>query len=55
MDILNPEQTVFEAVQEVIPMENIGVIRNLCGRLSLPGGTMSTNGSQTSPVERKAV
>ena len=29
MDLLNPGHTVFEALQEIMPLENIGVIRNL--------------------------
>ncbi|SHO47775.1 ABC-F family ATP-binding cassette domain-containing protein [Desulfopila aestuarii] len=37
MDILNPEHTVFEAVQESLPLENIGVIRNLLGAFLFSG------------------
>ena len=37
MDILHPAQTVFEAVQEAIPLENIGVIRNLCAAFLFQG------------------
>jgi ATP-binding cassette subfamily F protein 3 len=37
MDILTPEHTVFEAVQEAMPLENIGVIRNLCAAFLFQG------------------
>ncbi len=37
MDLLSPEQTVFEAVQESLPLENIGVIRNLCAAFLFRG------------------
>ncbi len=37
MDTLHPEHTVFEAVQEVLPLENIGVIRNLLGAFLFQG------------------
>jgi ATP-binding cassette, subfamily F, member 3 len=30
MDILNPQKTVFETVQDVIPSATIGIVRNLC-------------------------
>jgi len=31
MDILDPQKTVFETVQEAIPQSTIGIVRNLCG------------------------
>jgi ATP-binding cassette subfamily F protein 3 len=37
MDILHPEHTVFEAVQEAMPLENIGLIRNLCAAFLFQG------------------
>ncbi len=37
MDTLHPEHTVFEAVQEVLPLENIGTIRNLCAAFLFRG------------------
>ena len=37
MDVLNRDQTVFEAVQEVLPLENIGVIRNICAAFLFQG------------------
>jgi ATP-binding cassette subfamily F protein 3 len=37
MDLLKPEQTVFDAVQEALPLENIGTIRNLCAAFLFHG------------------
>ncbi len=37
MDILHPDHTVFEAVQEAMPLENIGLIRNLCAAFLFQG------------------
>ncbi len=37
MDLLDPDKTVFETVQEAIPMENIGVVRNLCAAFLFQG------------------
>lgn len=37
MELLNPEFTVFETVQAVIPTGNIGVIRNLCAAFLFQG------------------
>lgn len=37
MDILNPDQTVFEAVQQELPLENIGTIRNICAAFLFQG------------------
>jgi ATP-binding cassette subfamily F protein 3 len=37
MDLLQPNQTVFEAVQEALPLENIGTIRNLCAAFLFQG------------------
>jgi len=31
MDLLDPDKTVQETVQDAIPMENIGAVKNLCG------------------------
>ncbi len=30
MDVLNPDKTVFDTVQDAMPMATIGVVRNLC-------------------------
>jgi ATP-binding cassette subfamily F protein 3 len=37
MELLNPESTVFETVQAVIPSGNIGVIRNICAAFLFQG------------------
>ena len=37
MEILDPKKTVFETVQDVLPMEGIGVIRNLCAAFLFQG------------------
>ena len=37
MDLLDPDKTVFETVQDAIPMENIGVVRNLCAAFLFQG------------------
>jgi len=37
MDILDPDKTVFDTVQDAIPMENIGVVRNLCAAFLFQG------------------
>ncbi len=30
MEVLNPQKTVFETVQDALPQQTIGVLRNLC-------------------------
>lgn len=37
MDLLNPDKTVFDTVQDAIPLENIGVVRNLCAAFLFQG------------------
>jgi ATP-binding cassette subfamily F protein 3 len=37
MDLLDPDKTVFETVQDAIPMENIGAVKNLCGAFLFQG------------------
>jgi len=37
MDLLDPKKTVFETVQEALPMVSIGVIRNLCAAFLFQG------------------
>ncbi len=55
MDILNPEQTVFEAVQEVLPLENIGVIRNLCAAFQFQGDDVHKRIANLSGGEKSRV
>ncbi len=37
MELLEPKKTVFETVQDVMPMASIGVIRNLCAAFLFQG------------------
>ena len=37
MDLLDPDKTVYETVQDAIPMANIGVVRNLCAAFLFQG------------------
>lgn len=55
MDILSPEQTVFEAVQEAIPLENIGTVRNLCAAFLFQGDDIDKRISQLSGGEKSRV
>ncbi len=55
MDILNPERTVFEAVQEVLPLENIGVIRNLCAAFLFQGDDVHKRIANLSGGEKSRV
>ncbi len=55
MDILNPEQSVFEAVQEILPLENIGVIRNLCATFQFQGDDVHKKITNLSGGEKSRV
>ena len=55
MDILHPQQTVFEAVQEVVPLENIGVLRNLCAAFLFRGDDIDKRIGQLSGGEKSRV
>lgn len=55
MDILSPNQTVFEAVQESLPLENIGVIRNLCGTFLFRGDDVDKRIANLSGGEKSRV
>lgn len=55
MDILNPDHTVFEAVQEVLPLENIGVIRNLCAAFLFQGDDVDKRIANLSGGEKSRV
>ena len=37
MDVLDPNRTVFDTVQDALPLEGIGVIRNLCAAFLFSG------------------
>jgi ATP-binding cassette, subfamily F, member 3 len=55
MDILNPDHTVFEAIQEVLPLENIGVIRNLCAAFLFQGDDVEKKIANLSGGEKSRV
>ena len=55
MDLLKPEQTVFEAVQEHFPLENIGTIRNLCAAFLFQGDDVEKRIANLSGGEKSRV
>ena len=55
MDLLHPDQTVFQAIQEVLPLENIGVIRNLCGAFLFQGDDIDKRIANLSGGEKSRV
>jgi len=55
MDILDAEKTVFETVQEVLPLENIGVIRNLCASFLFAGDEVDKKIKSLSGGEKSRV
>jgi len=40
MDLLDPDKTVQEIVQDAIPLENLGVVRNLCAAFLFQGDSV---------------
>ena len=55
MDILDENKTVFETVQEALPLENIGVIRNLCAAFLFSGDDVDKKIKQLSGGEKSRV
>ncbi len=55
MDVLNGARTVFETVQEVMPQENFGTIRNLCAAFLFQGDDADKRISQLSGGEKSRV
>lgn len=55
MDILDPAKTVFETVQDAIPMANIGVVRNLCAAFLFSGDTVDKRIGMLSGGEKSRV
>ncbi len=55
MDLLKPEQTVFDAVQEALPLENIGTIRNLCAAFLFQGDDVDKRIANLSGGEKSRV
>jgi ATP-binding cassette subfamily F protein 3 len=55
MDVLAAERTVFETVQEVMPLENIGTVRNLCAAFLFQGDDVDKRIFQLSGGEKSRV
>jgi ATP-binding cassette subfamily F protein 3 len=55
MDVLIPERSVFETVQEVMPQAHIGTIRNLCAAFLFSGDDVDKRISQLSGGEKSRV
>lgn len=55
MDTLHPTQTIFEALQEVMPLENIGTIRNLLAAFLFQGDDIDKKISTLSGGEKSRV
>lgn len=52
MDILIPDRTVFDTVQDALPLKGIGVIRNLCAAFLFPGDDVDKQIKQLSGGEK---
>ena len=52
MEILDPERTVFDTVQDVLPQANIGVIRNICAAFLFQGDEVEKKVSMLSGGEK---
>ncbi len=55
MDILDARKTVFETVQEVLPLAGIGTIRNLCAAFLFSGDDVDKRIKQLSGGEKSRV
>lgn len=55
MDVLNGNRTVFETLQEVMPQDNIGTIRNLCAAFLFQGDDADKRISLLSGGEKSRV
>ncbi|WP_304598755.1 ABC-F family ATP-binding cassette domain-containing protein [Geobacter sp. FeAm09] len=55
MDILDPKKTVFETVQDAMPLATIGVIRNLLGAFLFQGDTVDKRIENLSGGEKSRV
>jgi ATP-binding cassette, subfamily F, member 3 len=55
MDILNPKKTVFESVQDILPLAGIGEIRNLCAAFLFSGDDVDKRISALSGGEKSRV
>jgi ATP-binding cassette, subfamily F, member 3 len=52
MEILDPKKSVFETVQETLPLAGIGVLRNLCAAFLFTGDDVSKRVDQLSGGEK---
>lgn len=55
MEILDPKKTVFETVQDAMPLANIGVIRNLLGAFLFQGDAVDKRVDNLSGGEKSRV
>jgi len=55
MDTLSPQQTVFDAIQEILPTENIGTIRNLLASFLFQGDDVDKKIENLSGGEKSRV
>jgi ATP-binding cassette subfamily F protein 3 len=55
MEVLNPKKTVFETVQDAIPLATIGVIRNLLGAFLFSGDAVEKRIENLSGGEKSRV
>jgi ATP-binding cassette subfamily F protein 3 len=55
MEVLEPKKTVFETVQEAMPLANIGVIRNLLGAFMFSGDAVDKRIENLSGGEKSRV
>ncbi len=55
MDLLKAEQTVFAAVQEYFPLDNIGTIRNLCAAFLFQGDDVEKRIANLSGGEKSRI
>ncbi len=55
MDILDGDRTVFDTLQEAMPLENIGTIRNLCAAFLFQGDDVDKRIFQLSGGEKSRV
>ncbi len=55
MDILDAERSIFDTVQDALPLEGIGVIRNLCAAFLFSGDDVDKKIKQLSGGEKSRV
>lgn len=55
LEVLDPKKTIFETLQDVMPLANIGVIRNLLGAFLFSGDTVDKRIENLSGGEKSRV